>query len=211
MRDTKPPEHSTFQTVFASPPIHSLQKWRSWKPYQFLRGFYLNLKKKKSAPCPPVKVSKQEVWSVLEKGSCPVSQVACTSGKELRLPRSRTIEGIEGSLVTCWILGLEHVLNPTLLSLGKKPCRTPATTISGRSAGRDSNNEVMYLLEFWLTAFILNNTLNVNYRNLIFIKRCIRRACSNVHSYFIDLAFGESVQSNSTHVWWEFMRHVLTT
>lgn len=90
---------------------------------------------------------KHESWSVLEKGTHPVSQVICASGNELRLLVSMTMEGMERCLGTCLMLGLENVLKPSLLSLGKKPCRTPATTMSGRSVGRQTRTEVMYFDE----------------------------------------------------------------
>lgn len=90
----------------------------------------------------------------VEKGINPVSQVACTSGNELVLPLSMTMEGIGRNLGSCLMLGLEHILKPTLLSLGKKPCRTPATTMSGRSAERDTKTGEKLHLRFVFVFFL---------------------------------------------------------
>lgn len=134
---------------------------RLTKVVSMLRVFYPNDKSAISTSPSEARSQKQEAWSVLEKSTPPVSQVVCSSGNELGLPLSMTMEGIEGSLGTCLMLGLEHVLKPILFSLGKKPCRTPATTTSGRSAGTDRKTfmKMCYINEFLLTGFILNSTL----------------------------------------------------
>lgn len=93
-----------------------------------------------------------------------MSQVVCASGNELRLHLSMTMVGIEGSLRPCLMLDLEHVLKPTLLSLGKNPCRTPATTTSGRSAGREIQKLSFYLQDIpstvcYLTRSFLSNAV----------------------------------------------------